>query len=165
MRWRRIRDLDNAVAAVGRAEGEEIGKWRGRLKVMKTIGKAIAKLMFLRGVLKRYLHYAYDLWVHRWRRTTAPGDVIVIRYADDTIVGFQHEHEARAFLEDLKERLRLFDLTLHPAKTMREICLDDGKTGQMACQRPPDHQIDPVVSPKRMISSSRGSFCVPSDAI
>jgi len=64
-----------------------------------------------------YLHYAYDLWVHRWRRTTASGDVIVIRYADDTIVGFQHEHEARAFLDDLKERLRLFDLTLHPAKT------------------------------------------------
>ncbi|MCP4966032.1 MAG: group II intron reverse transcriptase/maturase [bacterium] len=64
-----------------------------------------------------YLHYAYDLWVHRWRRTTASGDVIVIRYADDTIVGFQHEHEARAFLEDLKQRLRLFDLTLHPAKT------------------------------------------------
>jgi group II intron reverse transcriptase/maturase len=64
-----------------------------------------------------YLHYAYDLWVHRWRQTTASGDVIVIRYADDTIVGFQHEHEARAFLDDLKERLRLFDLTLHPAKT------------------------------------------------
>ncbi len=64
-----------------------------------------------------YLHYAYDLWVHRWRRTMATGDVIVIRYADDTIVGFQHEHEARTFLEDLKERLGLFDLTLHPAKT------------------------------------------------
>jgi len=64
-----------------------------------------------------YLHYVYDLWVHRWRRTTATGDVMVIRYADDTIVGFQHEHEAKAFLEDLKERLRLFDLTLHPEKT------------------------------------------------
>ena len=64
-----------------------------------------------------YLHYAYDLWVHRWRRTTATGDVVVIRYADDTIVGFQHAYEARAFLEDLKGRLRLFDLTLHPVKT------------------------------------------------
>ncbi len=64
-----------------------------------------------------YLHYAYDLWVHRWRRTAATGDVVVIRYADDTIVGFQHEYEARAFLEALTERLRLFDLTLHPAKT------------------------------------------------
>ena len=64
-----------------------------------------------------YLHYAYDLWVHRWRTRTATGDVVVIRYADDTVVGFQHEHEARVFLEELKERLRLFDLTLHPAKT------------------------------------------------
>ena len=43
-----------------------------------------------------YLHYVFDLWVHRWRRTKATGDVIVIRYADDTIVGFQHEHEAKS---------------------------------------------------------------------
>ena len=64
-----------------------------------------------------YLHYAYDLWVHRWRRTKATGDVVVVRYADDTIVGFQHEHEAQAFLHDLQERLREFGLTLHPAKT------------------------------------------------
>src|SRR5881396_3392273 len=53
-----------------------------------------------------YLHYAFDLWVHRWRLTKASGDMIVIRYADDTIVGFQHEHEAQAFLDDLKERMR-----------------------------------------------------------
>ena len=64
-----------------------------------------------------YLHYAYDLWVHRRRRIGAQGDVVVIRYADDTIVGFQHEREARSFLEDLKERLGLFELHLHPAKT------------------------------------------------
>lgn len=64
-----------------------------------------------------YLHYAYDLWVHQWRRTKASGDVIVVRYADDTIVGFEHELEARAFLDDLKERMRMFDLTLHPQKT------------------------------------------------
>ena len=44
-----------------------------------------------------YLHYVYDLWVHRWRRTKATGDVVVVRYADDTIVGFEHEHEARDF--------------------------------------------------------------------
>ena len=44
-----------------------------------------------------YLHYVFDLWVHRWRLTKASGDMMVIRYADDTIVGFQHEHEARAF--------------------------------------------------------------------
>jgi RNA-directed DNA polymerase len=64
-----------------------------------------------------YLHYVYDLWVHRWRRNKASGDMIVIRYADDTIVGFEHEHEARAFLDDLKERMRKFELALHPDKT------------------------------------------------
>jgi hypothetical protein len=64
-----------------------------------------------------YLHYVFDLWVHRWRLTKASGDMIVIRYADDTIVGFQHEHEARAFLDDLKERMRKFELALHPDKT------------------------------------------------
>jgi len=64
-----------------------------------------------------YLHYAFDLWVHRWRLTKASGDMIVIRYADDTIVGFQHEHEARAFLDDLKERMREFELALYPDKT------------------------------------------------
>jgi hypothetical protein len=57
---------------------------------------------------------AVDLWVHRWRLTKTSGDMIVIRYADDTIVGFQHEHEARAFLDDLKERMRKFELALHP---------------------------------------------------
>ena len=61
-----------------------------------------------------YLHYVYDLWVHRWRRTKATGDMIVVRYADDTIVGFQHEHEAKAFLHDLQERMREFELALHP---------------------------------------------------
>src|ERR1700761_4641684 len=64
-----------------------------------------------------YLHYVFDLWVHRWRLTKASGDMIVIRYADDTIVGVQHEHEARAFLDDLKERMRKFELALHPDKT------------------------------------------------
>src|SRR6516162_8627498 len=63
-----------------------------------------------------YLHYVYDLWTHRWRRK-ATGDVIVIRYAGDAIVGFQHEHEAKAFLHDLQERMREFELALHPAKT------------------------------------------------
>ncbi|MGB6707224.1 MAG: reverse transcriptase domain-containing protein, partial [Pseudolabrys sp.] len=64
-----------------------------------------------------YLHYVFDLWVHRWRLTKASGDMVVIRYADDTIVGFQHEHEARAFLDDLKERMCKFELALHPDKT------------------------------------------------
>jgi RNA-directed DNA polymerase len=64
-----------------------------------------------------YLHYAYDLWAQRWRCTKATGDMIVVRFADDTIVGFEHEQEAKAFLQDLHERLRAFELALHPDKT------------------------------------------------
>src|SRR6516225_759762 len=52
-----------------------------------------------------YLHYVYDLWIQRWRQRSAKGDVIVVRYADDTIVGFEHRHEAEQFLGDLKARL------------------------------------------------------------
>ena len=62
-----------------------------------------------------YLHYVYDLWAHRWRQTKALA--IVVRYADDTIVGFLHEDEAKAFLRDLQERMRAFELALHPDKT------------------------------------------------
>jgi RNA-directed DNA polymerase len=64
-----------------------------------------------------YLHYVYDLWAHRWRQTKASGDMIVVRYADDTIVGFLHEDEAKVFLHDLQERMRAFELALHPDKT------------------------------------------------
>src|ERR1700680_3401311 len=52
-----------------------------------------------------YLHYVYDQWVHQWRQRCATGDVIVVRYADDSIVRFEHRHEAEQFLADLKERL------------------------------------------------------------
>ena len=64
-----------------------------------------------------YLHYVYDLWVQRWRRTKATGAIIAVRFADDTIVGFEHEHEAKAFLHELQERLREFELALHPDKS------------------------------------------------
>jgi RNA-directed DNA polymerase len=64
-----------------------------------------------------YLHYVYDLWVQQWRKRYATGDMIVVRYADDTIVGFQHRHDAERFLIDLKERLAQFALNLHPDKT------------------------------------------------
>ena len=62
-------------------------------------------------------HYVYDLWAEQWRNRHAHGDVIVVRYADDTIVGFQHEVDARRFLDDLRERLAKFELELHPEKT------------------------------------------------
>lgn len=64
-----------------------------------------------------YLHYVFDLWVQQWRQRNARGDVIVVRYADDFVLGFQHRHEAVRFLADLKERLGKFGLALHPGKT------------------------------------------------
>jgi len=64
-----------------------------------------------------YLHYALDLWVDQWRRKEAGGDVIVVRYADDAVLGFQHRHEAERFLEQLRERLGKSGLELHPEKT------------------------------------------------
>src|SRR5271169_1618971 len=64
-----------------------------------------------------YLHYALDLWAARWRRRTATGDMIIVRYADDFIVGFQHESDAQRFLNDMRDRLREFALSLHPEKT------------------------------------------------
>ena len=64
-----------------------------------------------------YLHYVYDLWVQQWRKRHATGDMIVVRYADDTIVGFQHRRDAERFLSDLKDRLAQFALSLHPEKT------------------------------------------------
>src|SRR6185437_12362165 len=64
-----------------------------------------------------YLHYVLDLWAQQWRTRHAAGDVIVVRYADDFIVGFEHRHEAERFLTELRERLAKFRLDLHPEKT------------------------------------------------
>jgi hypothetical protein len=64
-----------------------------------------------------YLHYVLDLWVQQWRRRHARGEVIITRYADDFIVGFQYRTDAEQFLRALAERLRKFSLELHPEKT------------------------------------------------
>jgi RNA-directed DNA polymerase len=64
-----------------------------------------------------FLHYVFDLWVHHWRRTRAKGDVIVVRWADDFVVGFQHRSEAERFHGELAERFANFKLKLHPEKT------------------------------------------------
>jgi RNA-directed DNA polymerase len=64
-----------------------------------------------------YLHYVLDLYAERWRRREAAGDMIIVRYADDFIVGFQHESDAKRFLDALRERLAQFALSLHPEKT------------------------------------------------
>ena len=64
-----------------------------------------------------YLHYVFDLWAERWRRREATGDMIIVRYADDIIVGFQHESDARRFWNAMRDRLAEFSLSLHPDKT------------------------------------------------
>src|ERR1700751_373559 len=64
-----------------------------------------------------YLHYCFDLWAERWRRQEARGDMIVVRYADDLVVGFEYESDARRFLDAMHDRLGEFALTLHPDKT------------------------------------------------
>ncbi len=64
-----------------------------------------------------YLHYVFDLWANLWRQKKALGDVLMIRYADDIVLGFEYEGEAKAFLAEMRERLQKFGLTLHPEKT------------------------------------------------
>jgi RNA-directed DNA polymerase len=64
-----------------------------------------------------YLHYTLDLWAERWRRREATGDMIIVRYADDVAVGFEHESDARRFWDAMRERLQEFSLSLHPEKT------------------------------------------------
>jgi group II intron reverse transcriptase/maturase len=64
-----------------------------------------------------YLHYVFDLWVHQWRKRHATGNVIVVRYADDFVVGFQKWEDAQRFYADLSARVQKFGLELHPEKT------------------------------------------------
>jgi retron-type reverse transcriptase len=64
-----------------------------------------------------YLHYCFDLWAERWRRREARGDMIVVRYSDDLVVGFEYEGDARRFLDAIHDRLGEFALSLHPDKT------------------------------------------------
>jgi RNA-directed DNA polymerase len=64
-----------------------------------------------------YLHYVFDLWVRAWRRKQARGDMIVVRFADDIVLGFQHQTDAERCWKELAERFRKFRLELHPEKT------------------------------------------------
>ena len=68
-----------------------------------------------------YLHYVLDLWARRWQRRAATGDMIIVRYADDVVVGFESEDDARRFLAAMRERLGEFTLSLHPEKKTRLI--------------------------------------------
>jgi len=64
-----------------------------------------------------YLHYVFDLWVQQWRFRKAQGDVVVMRFADDFVVGFEHREDGERFLSELRERLVRFGLELHAQKT------------------------------------------------
>lgn len=88
----------------------EDGSWSASDGVPQ--GAAISPLL-----ANLYLHHVFDLWAQQWRRKRARGDMIVVRYADDFIVGFQNEGDAKSFLEALRSRLAQFSLELHPDKT------------------------------------------------
>lgn len=107
--------LSAGVMEGGRWAASEVGSPQGA-----TVSPLLANL---------YLHYALDLWVQQWRKRHAHGDLVIVRYADDFIVGFQHESDAKRFLDDLRERLRRFSLELHPDKTRRL------RFGQFAAER------------------------------
>ena len=80
----------------------EDGKW-SQSKVGTPQGAVISPLL-----ANVYLHYALDLWVNDWRKRQADGEVIIVRYADDFVMGFQHRYEAERFLKELRERLGKF---------------------------------------------------------
>jgi RNA-directed DNA polymerase len=94
-----------------RAGVSEDGQW-SPTKLGAPQGAVISPLLS-----NVYLHYVFDLWVNQWRTKSARGDVIVVRYADDFVLGFQHRHEAERFLHELQERFVKFGLALHPDKT------------------------------------------------
>jgi group II intron reverse transcriptase/maturase len=95
--------LKAGVMEEGRWKASETGTPQGA-----TISPLLANIM---------LHHVLDRWAHAWRQKNARGEVIIVRYADDFIVGFQYEQDAKAFQEALQARLREHLLELHPDKT------------------------------------------------
>jgi RNA-directed DNA polymerase len=89
----------------------EDGQWRGQEEGTPQGGSVSPLLANI------YLHYVFDLWAEQWRGRHARGDVIIVRYCDDFIVGFQHQDEAERFWVELRERFHRFNLELHPEKT------------------------------------------------
>lgn len=95
--------LKAGVLESGRWEATETGTPQG-----SGISPLLANL---------FLHYAFDLWIHRWRQREATGQVIVCRFADDIVMGFQSERDARKLMEELMKRLEKFGLKMHEGKT------------------------------------------------
>ena len=105
---RRILRLIQKWLSVGvMEEGKWTKSWEGTPQ-----GASVSPLL-----ANLYLHYALDLWVQLWRTRYAQGDVIITRFSDDFVVGFQYRGDAERFLRELRERLRKFSLELHPDKT------------------------------------------------
>jgi hypothetical protein len=94
-----------------RAGVSEDGQW-SKTEVGTPQGAVISPLL-----ANVFLHYTLDLWVQQWRKKSAAGDCIIVRYADDFVLGFQHRREAERFLSELRERFTKFGLALHPDKT------------------------------------------------
>jgi group II intron reverse transcriptase/maturase len=94
-----------------RAGVSEEGSW-SKTEVGTPQGAVVSPLL-----ANIYLHYVFDKWVTSWRKHRASGDIIVVRYADDIVMGFEHRADAARFLEEWKDRLQKFGLTLHPDKT------------------------------------------------
>jgi group II intron reverse transcriptase/maturase len=94
-----------------RAGVSEEGEW-SKTEVGTPQGAVVSPLL-----ANIYLHYVFDLWVKHWRKHHATGDVVVVRYADDIVAGFEHRSDAERFLQQWKDRLQKFGLELHPEKT------------------------------------------------
>jgi len=107
----------------------EDGEWK-KTEVGTPQGAVISPLL-----ANVYLHYVFDLWVEAWRNKVAHGQVVVVRYADDLVVGFQNKTDAEQFLTEFRERLAKFGLELHPEKTRllefgRFAAVDRGRRGE-----------------------------------
>jgi len=94
-----------------RAGISEDGEW-SKTTIGTPQGAVISPLL-----ANVFLHYVLDLWINQWRGRYARGDVIVIRYADDFVMGFQYREDAERCLRELTGRMQKFGLTLHPEKT------------------------------------------------
>ena len=100
------------------ARPEMVASRRSRRRIVTIEEKGTGQGSVISPLLANvYLHYVFDLWAERWRRREATGDMIMVRYADDIVVGFQHESDARRFWDAMRDRLREFSLSLHPDKT------------------------------------------------
>ncbi|PYT23386.1 MAG: hypothetical protein DMG58_28220 [Acidobacteria bacterium] len=85
---------------------------QGRTQVIFCVRGVISPIL-----ANLYLHYVLDDWVAAWRKKAARGEMIIVRYADDEVLGFQYREDAERLLEQLRDRLRKFGLELHSGKT------------------------------------------------